>query len=189
MEPHLESRDLLIFNSYLERASVYFEFGSGGSTVVAAHMKNITKIYSVENNAAWVSQVKTAVNDNDRVTIFYIEMDCGETEWGNPGSKSTYDDWVRYSRALENLSSEAALEIDLFMIDGRFRVACLLNAFARMSDAALVMFDDFLNRPFYHIVLDYFEIVERGRRMVVLKKRAVSPPDQALIERYERICQ
>uniref|UniRef100_A0A6C0DSF8 Methyltransferase n=1 Tax=viral metagenome TaxID=1070528 RepID=A0A6C0DSF8_9ZZZZ len=189
MKPHLDRGDVPLFNRYLARGSVYFEFGSGGSTVAAAKMKNIRRIYSVENDATWVSKVKTAVNDKDRVTIFYIEMDCGETEWGNPGSRSTYDDWVRYSRALENLSSEEALEIDLFMIDGRFRVACLLNAFARMSDAALVMFDDFSDRPFYHIVLDYFEIVERGSRMVVLKKRSVPPPDQTLIERYEKIAQ
>ena len=35
----------------------------------------------------------------------------------------------------------------------------------------VVLFDDFNNRQHYHIVLDFFEIIEKGSKMVVLKKK------------------
>ena len=37
-----------MFYKYLNNTSVYFEYGSGGSTYQASTRKNIKKIYSVE---------------------------------------------------------------------------------------------------------------------------------------------
>ena len=73
------------------------------------------------------------------------------------------------------------------MIDGRFRVACALNCFNYISDNTLIVFDDFLDREYYHIVLDYYEIFEKGNNLVVLQKKNVEQPDENLIKKYESI--
>ena len=70
---------------------------------------------------------------------------------------------------------------DLVLIDGRFRVACCLKCPAKVP----ILFDDFLGRPQYHSVLDYFQIVEQVGRMVVLNKTAPVPPD--IVAKYELI--
>ena len=48
MNPHLSKNDKKMFYKYLDKANVYFEYGSGGSTYQASIKNNIKKIYSVE---------------------------------------------------------------------------------------------------------------------------------------------
>jgi hypothetical protein len=87
------------------------------------------------------------------------------------------------------LGIEERSKIDLVMIDGRFRVACCLKCFDIINDGCFIAFDDFLNRKKYHIILVYYEIVEKteDKRMVILrKKKNISIPDE-LIKKYELI--
>jgi hypothetical protein len=74
------------------------------------------------------------------------------------------------------------------LIDGRFRVACALKAFSVISDTCVVLFDDFLNRPQYHIVLEFYEVVEQTTEkvMAVLRKKpGVAAPSDAMVAKYE----
>ena len=86
-----------------------------------------------------------------------------------------------------NLSTQEQQSIDLILIDGRFRVACCLKCYDIINDSCFIAFDDFLNRSHYHIVLDYFDIVERTRdkRMVILKKKRNVIVPKELIKKYE----
>ena len=43
MEPHLDKNDKNMFYKYLDNATVYFEYGSGGSTYQASIRNNILK--------------------------------------------------------------------------------------------------------------------------------------------------
>lgn len=187
MIPYFHKDDLPIFYNYLDKANIYFEFGTGGSTVQAANRRNITKIYSVENVPAWYLKMLTTINP-DKVTYYYTDMDSKYNSGGHPGPKSSYSDWIKYSRAITNLDIDSAKNIDLFLIDGRFRVACLLNCFSYMSTDAFIIFDDFQQRKQYHIVLDYFTIIENGKNMAILKKKTdVKGPPTELIRKYESI--
>jgi hypothetical protein len=47
-----------------------------------------------------------------------------------------------------------------------------------IDTAAIVLFDDFFDRPQYHAVLEYYNVLERSGRMAVLQKKMVEPvPD------------
>jgi hypothetical protein len=96
---------------------------------------------------------------------------------------------IKYSDSLLNLNKETIESIDLILIDGRFRVACCLKSFSLISDNCLIIFDDFLNRKQYHIVLDYFNIVglTKDKRMVILKKKKCDAPSLNIIKKYEVI--
>lgn len=78
--------------------------------------------------------------------------------------------------------------IDLILIDGRFRVACCLHCYNIIDKNTCIIFDDFLNRPEYHIVLDYYDIIEKtsDNIMVILKKKDRDPPSVDLKSKYER---
>ena len=41
MNPAFTKEDLKLFSKYLKNSSVYFEYGSGGSTFLAYQQKNI----------------------------------------------------------------------------------------------------------------------------------------------------
>lgn len=94
---------------------------------------------------------------------------------------------ISYNNHLRDLSKDEQNNIDLVMIDGRFRVACCLKCYNIISDICLIVFDDFLDREQYHVVLKYFEIIDKtiDKRMVILKKKKHVVMSDDLIKKYE----
>jgi len=188
MEPHLASKDKIMFYKYLDKAHVYFEYGSGGSTYQASIRPNINKIYSVESDIQWQSKLKKTIQTNKIVYIFN-EMNTQPNTWGNPGKNATTIQKINYSNHIINLSKDNQNKIDLVFIDGRFRVSCCLKCFNIINSNCLIAFDDFLDRKHYHIVLNYFDIIDQtaDKRMVILRKKnnVVIPAD--IIKKYELI--
>jgi hypothetical protein len=188
MKPHLANNDIKMFYKYLNRTTNYFEYGSGGSTYQASIRLNIMKIYSVESDRDWHIKLRNILKNKNNIRFIYNEMDTKPNTWGNPGPKSNKTQWINYSNYITLLDEESKKEIDLVMIDGRFRVACCLKCFSVINNDCLIAFDDFLNRPHYHIVLNFYDIVEKtaDNRMVILKKKkdVESVPDD-LIQKYE----
>ena len=114
-------------------------------------------------------------------------MDTQPNAWGHPGKNATNIQKINYSNQITKLSKEEQDSIDLVLIDGRFRVVCCLKCYDIIKDNCLIAFDDFLNRPYYHIVLEYFDIIEKTKdnRMVILKKKKNLNIPKELIEKYE----
>lgn len=81
-----------------------------------------------------------------------------------PGKNATNTQKINYSNHIRKLNKEQQDSIDLVFIDGRFRVACCLKCYDVIKDECLIAFDDFLNRPEYHVVLNYFDIVDKNNR-------------------------
>jgi hypothetical protein len=194
MIPHFSRIDTDMYYDYLRRANIYFEFGSGGSTYQAVKMSNITAVYSVESDIDWYTNVNKTVTNmnvtNKKINFKLVDLKCAPNNWGNPGVNSKEEDWIKYSNSLCDLSKEESSQVDLILIDGRFRVACCLKCFDTMNDNCLIIFDDFLNRPQYHIVLKFFDIVNKtkDKRMVILKKKKTTlAPSIELIRQYEMI--
>lgn len=181
--------DKQLFYKYLDSATTYFEFGSGGSTFQAAQRENIKAIYSVESDSQWTAKLKAALADKSNINYICINMKTAPNALGYPGRGSTLEDWKKYSDSIVILDAGLREKVDLVLIDGRFRVACALKCFDTISDSCVVIFDDFLNRPHYNVVLNYYEIVEKtaDKVLVVLKKKAVASPTRDLIESYEGV--
>jgi hypothetical protein len=189
MKPHLEVNDEKMFYKYLDKSKVYFEYGSGGSTFQASIRKNINKIYSVESDKEWQNKLEQIIQSGN-VTYFFNEMDTRPNTWGYPGANSNTLQHKNYSDHIRNISKEEQENIDLVFIDGRFRVACCLKCFDVINSECFIAFDDFLNRKEYHIVLNFYNIIERtsDNRMVILqKKKNVSTIPEHLIKKYELI--
>jgi len=188
-EPQLNDNDKIMFYKYLDKCTNYFEYGSGGSTYQAAIRSNIKNIYSVENNSIWYEKMKLILKNSSNVKYLYCNMKTIDGTAGRPAPGSTLEQWIDYSSQIKKLTPEESKEIDVVLIDGRFRVASCLNCFNVLNDDCYIIFDDFLYRPQYHVVLDYYEIIEKtdDNRMVVLKKkREKTPPPPELIEKYEK---
>ena len=173
MIPELGANDMKMFYRYLDKATVYFEYGSGGSTYQANLRPNIQKIYTVESDKTWMNKLNSVIKNNSKINYIYNEMGTKPYTWGYPRGRCLKTSLVNYSEHLRNLGIEERSRIDLVMVDGRFRVACCLKCFDVINDCCYVIFDDFLHRKKYHIILDYYDIVEKteDKRMVVLRKK------------------
>lgn len=188
MIPHLSPNDTKMYYKYLNKCTNYFEFGSGGSTYQASIRNNIKKIYSVESDIEWQKILKQKVKNN-KIQYIFNEMDTKPKNWGNPGKNATNQQKINYSEQIKNIPKSEQEQLDLVFIDGRFRVACCLKSFQVIKDNCLVIFDDFLDRKHYHVVLKYFDIIEKttDNRMVVLKKKNNITIPNNLIKKYELI--
>jgi len=111
----------------------------------------------------------------EKLTFRFIDVGC-KGNWGNPSPTCPQSTYEQYYKRIDGSP-------DLVLIDGRFRVACALSIWFALNTSAIVIFDDFFNRPYYHIVLNYYNVLERSGRMAVLQKKMVEPtPD--ILDKY-----
>lgn len=159
----------LVRKSY-EDASVILEYGSGGSTVLAAEMDSKT-IYSVESDRKWARKMKRWFNENPpasdtEVNVHWVNI--GTTKkWGFP---TNGDNWTRFPRyPLSIWQSEGFKHPDVVLVDGRFRVGCALATAFSISRPVTLLFDDYSNRPRMHAAEEFLEKPELVGRMAVFR--------------------
>ena len=132
-------------------------------------------------------------NDNkdkySHINFIHSELDTQPNTWGNPGKNCTNIQKINYSNQIRNLSQEEQNDIDLVLIDGRFRCACCMKCYDIIKDDCFIAFGHFFTRPHYHVVLNFFDIVEKTKDngMVILKKKKNKNIPKKLIEKYELI--
>lgn len=130
------------------KARTILEYGSGGSTVLAAELG--ADVISVESDKDWADRLTAhlaGVSPKARVH----HVDIGPTgNWGRPLRVSGAARFHRY--ALSVWDRPDLGEPDLVLIDGRFRAACLAAVRLRARRPTTVLFDDYVPRTHYHAV-------------------------------------
>lgn len=174
----MKNTDLL--KKYIQQSRIYVEYGAGQSTVDACKSPTIQEIHSVESDKGWIEQIRKQCSRP--VTFYHKEMNTSYMSWGHPGSGATEEQRRAYSDPVP-----AAAAADLILIDGRFRVAAALKLHEKLSDSAIIAFDDFLNRPQYHCILDYYTVFERGETMILCRRNPERIPPPELIRHYELV--
>lgn len=176
-EPELDAQGLDFFRDVIAKTSVYLEYGSGGSTLLAA--KNVTTMVSVECDKVFLKCVKRMLPagiDDHRTRL--IHVDIGFTgAWGYPvfthPTEAKRQRWKEYAKAPWAIFRELRTEPNLILVDGRFRVACALESVLQLGrdSECLILIDDYTDRPYYKIVEEFAELTEMRGRMAVFRKR------------------
>lgn len=144
-------------------AQVILEYGSGGSTVLAAELPGLA-IFSVESDAAAADRLEAWFDAHPPLADVTIHRaPIGPTR--AQGVPETDQGWRTYHRY--PLSIWDRLDFrhpDTVLIDGRFRPACLLAVLYRTSRPVTVLFDDYTSRDVYLEVEKFVVPAEiRGR--------------------------
>ena len=131
-------------------ASVILEYGSGGSTVVAAE-KPGTKVVSVESDRHWAQMMRSWFEANPPAEGSQVDIvwsDIGTTKaWGHPVDDS---EWRRYARyPLEVWGLPEFAQPDVVLVDGRFRQGCALATAFLTQKPVDLFFDDYVQRKHY----------------------------------------
>ena len=162
--PHLDPDTAEWLERRLQRTKLFLEFGSGGSTILANTLA--VPSIAVESDRFYGAVVQNAIINGDLMRMVIPKM--GITgQWGMPlffkKAKGP-----RYVTAPFELIDETYP--DFILVDGRYRVACALEAARRAHTrgvAAELMLDDYDTRPFYHVLEDYLGIPRRIGRAAV----------------------
>lgn len=158
----MTEKELFLLQKALMQSQNYLEFGSGNSTVMATETETIRQITVVESDASFwkekllsIPSIKHAVHTK-RIKPLLINI--GTTgEWGYPIDNSCQNQWPLYS----SLAFQEKASYDLVLVDGRFRVACILQACLNCSSETKIMIHDFFNRPYYFVVCPFLKLEKR----------------------------
>lgn len=144
----LESENWLLFRKCVRDAEIYAEWGVGLSTFFVAEQEMSKKILSIETDPRWVEKAQLASHQaQSKITVKHIDM--GPTiAWGRPEGYEKISNVWSYSSA----PFFDGYQPDLILVDGRFRVHCFLEALLHAKRGTKIIFDDFQNRPWYHVV-------------------------------------
>lgn len=158
----MTENELNLLQNELKNAHCYLEFGSGNSTSLAASLHNIHRMDIIESDNSFfmekvciVPSVKEAL-DSGRLVYHYI--DIGKTGlWGYPLTTECLDSWPDYHKK----AFKTGINYDLVLVDGRFRIACVLQACLKCSNKTHILIHDFFNRPSYFVVAPFLNLIKQ----------------------------
>ncbi len=162
MLAHMTADEADLFAACLARARRILEFGCGGSTLLALS-NEAASVWSVDNVPEWIEKVSAEPLAKEALRsrrLKFIRVDTGPTgAWGRPASEEHRDWWPRYhTKPWRRVPAET---LDLIFIDGRFRVACTVQAILRAKDDCVICIHDFWNRPRYEVLLEFLDVRDR----------------------------
>jgi len=175
-----EAEGALVRHAYSEAGTI-LEYGSGGSTFMGSQMRG-KRILSVESDSAYRDYVRSQIRAHgQRSKTIITHVDIGPTkEWGYPVDTRRQAHFGEYP--LKIWSQAWAKDVELVLIDGRFRVACFVASLMHIKRPGLILFDDYAKRKFYHVVEEFMEPTEMIGRMALFEVEpgTVLTPEQQL---------
>lgn len=186
LKQHPKGSGGLSDSNRLELAKLYanvnsvFEFGLGESTLIAATV-NVPRYSGIDSDPVWVAMARDSVPDHPHYRFYF--GDIGKTlEWGNPEHPEQPKNVWDYQILPLQVEREA---FDIYMVDGRWRLPCLLVSFlhasARGGDNTIVLMHD-CDREEYHLADHLLELEVMGDdgRLCQYKRKASTTDDQLL---------
>lgn len=140
-----------LFKELIREAGVYFEYGCGKSSEYV--FKHTTaSIFSVDTSRDWARKIQGLDTDKRSKRLNVNWVDVGDVgDWGYPTSFKMRQNFKKYAELFWLTKKRP----DLVLIDGRFRVFCFLTSLKFAPVGTKILFDDYTQRPFYHVVEEF----------------------------------
>jgi hypothetical protein len=178
LRPEMTDAEIGVLRECFSKATSLVEFGSGGSTLLAVRSSSLRRIWSIESDPAWIVKLRglpDVAHAEAGGRLRFIHADIGRTgDYGMPVEASAQERWPGYYQTVWN--DPATVEADLVLVDGRFRVACALEALACCRPHTILLFHDFWNRTPYHPVLAFTDWLGSCDSLAILRRKAVIDP-------------
>jgi hypothetical protein len=163
--------ELLLLLAVSDRRKVIVEFGCGGSTKQWLAQER-ERVFSVESDEAWISVVRQDEQIGAALKAGSLELihaDVGPVgSWGRPTDRHTMPSWPLYWSGV--WTRHEARNADFVFVDGRFRVACALNASLHVDGDALIAIHDFWGREQYRVILEHLSLVATHEKLAVFRR-------------------
>ena len=163
--------DDLLFKKLITSSKTYGEYGVGKSTRWVLNNSQ-ARVLAVDSSQAWIDLVRTGNEASKRLDIQWIDL--GTLGWaGRPVSYEKRDQFWAYIESIWNRDQRP----DLVLVDGRFRVACFLYSLVTGTPGTHLLFDDYTDRPEYHLVEEFIKPVQTcGRQALFIIPEQLDQP-------------
>jgi hypothetical protein len=176
MLPHMKESESMLFLSFLRNSNKYLEFGCGGSTVLAASYVRHS-VVSVDSSKEWIDKINKEC-EKCQIEPHFVYVDIGPVgDWGTPQTPT--GNWPNYHTKVWKHFD--ACDADLFLIDGRFRVACFAQILMYCSNPIIAV-HDFTSRKKH-----YSAIWEIGREIASVDDLSFFMPASNNLSKAKRI--
>ncbi|MDB4117198.1 hypothetical protein N9582_02885 [Amylibacter sp.] len=159
-----------LFKDLIKSADVYFEYGCGKSTeYVFRHTS--ASIFAVDTSNDWVNKLSGLKSEGSAERLNLNWIDVGEIgNWGYPTTFRLRQNFKAYAELLWLNKKKP----DLVLIDGRFRVFCFLTSIKLAPIGTKILFDDYTDRPFYHVVEEFSKKLDTCGRQALFEVDLIS---------------
>ena len=193
----LPIREQTVLRDLLRNASSYLEWGAGTSTQLALATPGVRHVHVIENQAGWCDVMERR---SDIVCLSAclrrlggaFELHCVrdgaqhagyhfDTRLEQHAAGHSFRDPFRSAEVVlareqafhyVRLAADLRPSFDLILVDGRWRVACALQAWLLAHARTTVLFHDWDRAAEYHgTTLKHFELAGRVRALAVLRPR------------------
>lgn len=173
-KPSMTEAEIALLDKYTPFGGKVLEFGCGGST---KHFfeRGVEHLISIDSDPEWLR----ALMGDPRLQHFgskkrwlAMHVDIGPTvEWGRPKNKKEPScAWLSYHQFC--WQGMPHTDFNMVLVDGRFRVACLLQSILRCPADIIYFVHDFVHRPYYAPMLEFTEQIDQADTAVVLRPKA-----------------
>lgn len=144
----LPEAEAKVLRAAYSAAQTVLEYGSGGSTVIAAELGK--RVFAVESDQNWAQMMRDWLAAHPaQGQVDVIWADIGPTkDWGHPADDRKWKSFARYP--LEIWDYPGFTHPDVVFVDGRFRMGCALATAFRISRPVPLYYDDYTNRQRHH---------------------------------------
>lgn len=169
--PAMSPAEQALLRAAAAEAGTVVEFGCGGSTLLLLAAGR-GRVVTVENDPDWLERLGgrpacAAARAEGRWAPLHVDQGpLGP--WGWPADPVRRLEGAAYVNAPWALAPAP----DLVLVDGRYRVACALAAFARLGPQGRVALHDFWPRPHYQALLASAELEATAGSLVLLRPKA-----------------
>lgn len=169
--PIMSAAEIALLKASLLSARNYLEFGAGGSTIIASEM-GVQNIHSVESHKGWADYVladpRLAVRPkHQKLTIHCVDIGPVK-QAGYPVDDLSQCKWPNYYSSVWNILNP--FDLDIVLVDGRFRIACGLAAIERCRSNVSILVHDW-DRTHYHKLLQVADVVSLLDKLVILRPK------------------
>lgn len=154
--------------SLLKEDAVYLSYGAPDTLMMAmgAGVKDAVFVDSdleILESLSYDFSLKMAGSGR---RFYPVHAKIGKTkEFGYPVDNSEWTRYPLYALAAWNLCFEKGISPDVVLIDARFRVSCFLVSLSMANPGTFLLFDDYTDRPQYHVVEKLVKPMETHGRL------------------------
>ena len=174
-KPHLHDIELIAFLSFLTKDTIFFETGSGCSSIIAKYYAK--KTYAVEGCKKYYQLgIENGLKDN----LIFKDLKPDDPTWSYPGKNSNLNDWKNYFTAYKK-----EYDADVILIDGRFKIATAMDIFNKIRNDTIILLHEYKYRPKYYILEKYYKYIYHwGSLFAFIKKREINEIPIEIQKRY-----
>lgn len=147
--PHFVKEELLGFLSLLTESTIYFETGSGCSSVIAKYYSK--KSYAVEGCRQFY---ELGLKNGLKNVLLFKDLKPDNPIWSFPGKSSNLNDWKNYFQAYK-----VEYNADVILIDGRFKIATAMDVFNKIRNDTIILLHEYNFRPQYFVIENYYKYI------------------------------